>query len=193
MTRPLLAICLLSASQIRNVQSLDPIELYLKPQYTQEGEYIKEYLQYNDVGEEEQKLLPRSLHVAFKIITTDFNLTDVARGSAEYENIKNNATTSIENKFNINIKELKVLDIRYKTGNLRYVWKHFQQVCIFRKHRIDSHDSLIFGFIRLDNEEDTKAVESLMKEYFLNGSIGDLSVSHGMIALSVLLKGLVSF
>ena len=120
MTRPLLAICLLSASQIRNVRSIDPIELYLKPQYTQEGEYIKEYLQYNDVGEEEQKLLPRSLHVAFKIITTDFNLTDVARGSAEYENIKNNATTSIENKFNINIKELKVLDIRYKTGNVRY-------------------------------------------------------------------------
>ena len=120
MTCPLLAICLLSASQIRNVQSIDPIELYLKPQYTQEGEYIKEYLQYNDVGEEEQKLLPRSLHVAFKIITTDFNLTDVARGSAEYENIKNNATTSIENKFNINIKELKVLDIRYKTGNVRY-------------------------------------------------------------------------
>ena len=120
MTRPLLAICLLSASQIRNVRSIDPIELYLKPQYTREGEYIKEYLQYNDVGEEEQKLLPRSLHVAFKIITTDFNLTDVARGSAEYENIKNNATTSIENKFNINIKELKVLDIRYKTGNVRY-------------------------------------------------------------------------
>ena len=94
MTQPLLAICLLSASQIGNVQSIDPIELYLKRQYTQEGEYIKEYLHYNDVGEEEQKLLPGSLHVAFKIITTDYNLTEVARSSAEYESIKNNATTS---------------------------------------------------------------------------------------------------
>ena len=124
MTHPLalLAICLLSASQIINVQSIDPVELYLKPKYTQEGEYIKEYLQYNDVGEEEQKLLPRSLHVAFKIITTDFNLTDVARSSAEYETIKDNASTSIKNTFNINIKQLKVLDIRYKTLNL---WKNF--------------------------------------------------------------------
>ena len=63
-------------------------------------------------------------------------------------------------------------------------------MCLFSKYK---KDVLIFGFIRLHNEEDTKAVESLMKEYFLNGSIGDLSVSHGMIALSVLLKGLVSF
>ena len=99
MTRPLLAICLLSASRIRNVQSIDPVELYLKPQYTQEGEYIKEYLQYNDVGEEEQKSLPQSLLVAFKILTTDYNLTDVARSSAEHENIKDDATTSIENTF----------------------------------------------------------------------------------------------
>ena len=114
MTRPLLAICLLSASQIGNVQSLDPVELYLKPQYTQEGEYIKEYLQYNDVGEEEQKSLPKSLQVAFKIITKDYNLTDVARSSAEYKNIQDDATKSIENTFGlINIKQLKVLDIRY--------------------------------------------------------------------------------
>ena len=37
-------------------------------------------------------------------------------------------------------------------------------------------------------------LESLMKEYFLNGSIGDLSVSHGMIAMVGLtdLKGVHS-
>ena len=113
MTRALLAICLLSAWQIGNVLSIDPIELYLKPQYTQEGEYIKEYLHYNDVGEQEQKLLPGSLHIAFKIITTDYNLTEVARSSAEYESIKTNATNSIESTFDfVNIKQLKVLDIR---------------------------------------------------------------------------------
>ena len=112
MKHPLLAICLLSASQIINVQSFDLVELYLKPKYTEEGEYLKEYLRYNDVGEEDQKLLPRSLQIAFKIITTDYNLTNVARGSAEYENILNNATTSIENSIDFNIKQLKVLDIR---------------------------------------------------------------------------------
>ena len=65
-------------------------------------------------------------------------------------------------------------------------------MCIFRKYKKEkfrredneqhNHDSLIFGFIRLYNEEDTKAVEGLMKENFLNGSIGDLTVSHGIIA-----------
>ena len=53
-------------------------------------------------------------------------------------------------------------------------------MCLFREHK---KHSLIFGFIRLHNEEDTMLLESLMKEYFLNGSIGDLSVSHGMIAM----------
>ena len=50
---------------------------------------------------------------------------------------------------------------------------------IYRKYK--KENSLIFGFIRLHNEKDTKAVESLMKEQFLNGSIGGLSVSHGII------------
>merc|ERR1711953_149566 len=153
-----LVICLLSASQIRNVQSIDPVELYLKPQYTEEGEYLKDYLIYNDVGEDDQEFLPRSLHVAFKIITTDYSLTNVATGSAEYQNIKDNATAAIEKTFDFNIKQLKVVNIRkYKKDN----------------------EGLIFGFIRLHNEEDTKAVESLMKEHFLNGSIGGLSVSDG--------------
>ena len=52
-------------------------------------------------------------------------------------------------------------------------------MCLFSKYK---KDVLIFGFIRLHNEEDTKAVESLMKEYFLNGSIGELTVSHGIMA-----------
>ena len=52
----------------------------------------------------------------------------------------------------------------------------------FRKYKKDN-ESLIFGFIRLHNEEDTRAVESLMKEHFLNGSIGGLRVSHGIIVM----------
>ena len=112
MKHPLLAICLLSVSQIIKVQSFDLVELYLKPKYTEEGEYLKEYLRYNDVGEEDQKMLPRSLQIAFKIITTDYNVTNVAKGSAEYENIIVNATTSIENSIDFNIKQLKVLEIR---------------------------------------------------------------------------------
>ena len=55
-------------------------------------------------------------------------------------------------------------------------------MCSSRKYKRENH-ILIFGFIRLHNEEDTKAVESLMKEYILNGTIGDLSVSHGINAL----------
>ena len=179
MTYPLV-ICLLSASQIRNVQSIDPVELYLKPQYTEEGEYLKDYLIYNDVGEDDQEFLPRSLHVAFKIITTDYSLTNVATGSAEYQNIKDNATAAIEKTFDFNIKQLKVVNIRYNLANLL---NHFHQgrCTFFRKYKKDN-ESLIFGFIRLHNEEDTRAVESLMKEHFLNGSIGGLSVSHGIIA-----------
>ena len=112
MTYPLFAICLLSVSQIIKVQSFDLVELYLKPKYTEEGEYLKEYLRYNDVGEEDQKMLPRSLQIAFKIITTDYNVTNVAKGSAEYEKIIVNATASIENSIDFNIKQLKVLEIR---------------------------------------------------------------------------------
>ena len=177
MTRPLvLAICLLSASQIRNVQSIDPVELYLKPAYTEEGEYLKDYLIYNDVGEEDQKVLPRSLQVAFKILTRDYNLTNVATSSAEYQMMKDNATAAIESILDYNTKQLKVLDIRYKRAILKLI---LADVYIYRKYK--KEHSLIFGFIRLHNEEDTKAVESLMKEHFLNGSIGGLSVSHGII------------
>ena len=120
MTRPLvLAICLLSASQIRNVQSIDPVELYLKPAYTEEGEYLKDYLIYNDVGEEDQKVLPRSLQVAFKILTRDYNLTNVDTSSAEYQMMKDNATAAIESILDYNTKQLKVLDIRYKRAILK--------------------------------------------------------------------------
>ena len=58
--------------------ALGDTNFYLKPKYTAEGEFLLDYLKYNDVLEEEQELLPRKLHTAFKIITgNNFNITKV--------------------------------------------------------------------------------------------------------------------
>ena len=42
--------------------------LYLKPKYTEEGEFILDHLRHNDVLEAEQKNLPNSLHTVFKLV-----------------------------------------------------------------------------------------------------------------------------
>ena len=41
--------------------------------------------------------------------------------------------------------------------------------------------SLIFGFLRLENKEQTPALETVFKDLILNGSIGDLSILHGAV------------
>ena len=51
--------------------------IYLKPKYTEEGEFLLDYLKYKDVLEEEQELLPRKQQTVYKIITDNFNISQV--------------------------------------------------------------------------------------------------------------------
>ena len=45
--------------------------------------------------------------------------------------------------------------------------------------------SLIFGFLRLENKEQTPALETVFKDLILNGSIGDLSILHGAVDILI--------
>ena len=107
MTRLLLLLLLLGL--VGNVRP-NNVDLYLRPQYTAEGEYLKEYLRYSDVSEEEQKLLPRSLHLAFKLISPDYNLTEISQTS--YQSIRDQVASTIENALDFNIKQILVIHIR---------------------------------------------------------------------------------
>ena len=64
----------------------------------------------SDVSEDEQKLLPRSLHLVFKLITSDYNMSSVANTSLK--SVKDNVTSTIEEALDFNIKQILILDIR---------------------------------------------------------------------------------
>ena len=50
---------------------MENTNLYLKPKYTEEGEFLLDHLRYNDVLEAEQTLLPSALHTVFKLVLKD--------------------------------------------------------------------------------------------------------------------------
>ena len=74
--------------------------LYLKPKYTEEGEFIMDHLRYNDVLEVEQKNLPNSLHTVFKL---------VINGSFPEDNLTKMVETEIKSMTTCLIKTLEIL------------------------------------------------------------------------------------
>ena len=74
--------------------------LYLKPKYTEEGEFIMDHLRYNDVLEVEQKNLPNSLHTVFKL---------VINGSFPEDNLTKMVETEIKSMTTCLIETLEIL------------------------------------------------------------------------------------
>ena len=56
---------------------MENTNLYLKPKYTEEGEFLLDHLRYNDVLKAEQALLPSSLHTVFKLVLKDASVGQV--------------------------------------------------------------------------------------------------------------------
>ena len=69
--------------------------LYLKPKYTEEGEFILDHLRYNDVLEAEQKNLPNSLHTVFKLVINKTSPEDILTKMVQTE-IRSMTSCSIE-------------------------------------------------------------------------------------------------
>ena len=69
--------------------------LYLKPKYTEEGEFILDHLRYNDVLEVEQKNLPKSLHTVFKLVINKTSPEDISTKMVQTE-IRSMTSCSIE-------------------------------------------------------------------------------------------------
>ena len=64
----------------------------------------------SDVSEDEQKFLPRSLHLAFKLISPDYNLTDISQSS--YQSAREQVASTIENALDFKIKQILIIHIR---------------------------------------------------------------------------------